>query len=104
MIVAHGLLLPDLRVGPAKTLHLRRRGVLLPGKLGKILPDCLLKRRRFPLVDGQNRGKPKLADHLVGGGIGINRSGMFGKQHGTKAPFFNVVLIIVLSRKKVNQR
>ena len=45
---------------------LGRQNVLLPGVLGKILPDTLLKIGRLHIVDGENGGKAQLADDLVG--------------------------------------
>ena len=60
---------------------LGRQNVLLPGVLGKILPDTLLKIGRLHIVDGENGGKAQLADDLVGQRFFIVGAGTGGKQH-----------------------
>ena len=60
---------------------LGRQNVLLPGVLGKILPDMLLKIGRLHIVDGENGGKAQLADDLVGQRFFIVGAGTVGKQH-----------------------
>ena len=61
--------------------HFGGKHVLLPGVLGEILPDTLLKVGRLHVVDGENGGKAQLADDLMSQRFFVMWMGMIGKQH-----------------------